>query len=280
MSYINEYRFINNQKNQNQNNHIRNNSSEKVFKRTPFLNYDKIYNQFLTTPYPPMYYKRFNKNNESQNQYNNNTINKEIRKQDIYEDEDNNQFINPQNYNNLEILNKNRINNYKTKNNYLNNNLDFKEELREERRTPRNKILNPSLINSNINYHYNNNIITENGENNRHYQLTNDSYNRYNNAIKNTDSNENELFNKRRNNNNFNIINTDNNRLGFSYDNIKEIKKNERYVSPIIAQIAKKNYLGDNPYTEKDQNLGNSMLKSNPILYPIDTYKFDFNRYI
>ena len=135
-------------------------------------------------------------------------------------------------------------------------------------------------MNSNLNYHYNNNIMTENGDNNRGYQLTNDYNNRYNNTIENTESNENEFINRRRINNNFNTINKENNRLGFSYDSLKEIKRNERYVSPIIAKIAKKNYLGDNPYTEKQQNLGNSMLKSNPILYPIDTYKFDFNRYI
>ena len=281
MSYINEYRLINNPKNESQNNYIRYNSSEKIFKKNPYLNYDKIYNQFLTTPYPPMYYQRFIKNNE--NQYNI-KIDKEINKKDIY-DEDNNQLIPPKNYNNFDILNQNRINSYNEKynkrNNYLNKNPALEEELRRvERRTPRNKILNPSLMNSNINYHYNNNIMTENGDINRGYQLTNDYNNRYNNTIENTESNENEFINRRRINNNFNTINKENNRLGFSYDSLKEIKRNERYVSPIIAKIAKKNYLGDNPYTEKQQNLGNSMLKSNPILYPIDTYKFDFNRYI
>ena len=261
--------------------YIRYNSSEKIFKKNPYLNYDKIYNQFLTTPYPPMYYQRFIKNNE--NQYNI-KIDKEINKKDIY-DEDNNQLIPPKNYNNFDILNQNRINSYNEKynkrNNYLNKNPALEEELRRvERRTPRNKILNPSLMNSNINYHYNNNIMTENGDINRGCQLTNDYNNRYNNTIENTESNENEFINRRRINNNFNTINKENNRLGFSYDSLKEIKRNERYVSPIIAKIAKKNYLGDNPYTEKQQNLGNSMLKSNPILYPIDTYKFDFNRYI
>ena len=281
MSYINEYRLINNPKNESQNNYIRYNSSEKIFKKNPYLNYDKIYNQFLTTPYPPMYYQRFIKNNE--NQYNI-KIDKEINKKDIY-DEDNNQLIPPKNYNNFDILNQNRINSYNEKYNkrniYLNKNPALEEELRRvERRTPRNKILNPSLMNSNINYHYNNNIMTENGDINRGYQLTNDYNNRYNNTIENTESNENEFINRRRINNNFNTINKENNRLGFSYDSLKEIKRNERYVSPIIAKIAKKNYLGDNPYTEKQQNLGNSMLKSNPILYPIDTYKFDFNRYI
>ena len=283
MSYINEYRFINNQQNQSQNNYIRNKSSERIIKRTSFINYDKIYNQFLTTPYPPMYYQRFNKNNE--NKYNN-KINKEISKQNIY-DENYNQFIPPQNYNNFDKLNQNKINSfnerYIKRNNYLNNNQALEEELRrEERRTPRNKNLNPSLISSNLNYHYNNNIMTENGDdNNKRYKLENNSFNRHTNKIKNIESNEDELIINRKNNNNFNEINNDyNNKLGFSYDNVKEIQRNEGYVSPIIAQIAKKNYLVDNPYTEKDQNLGHSMLKSNPILYPIDTYKFDFNRYI
>ena len=96
-------------------------------------------------------------------------------------------------------------------------------------------------MNSNINYHYNNNIMTENGDINRGCQLTNDYNNRYNNTIENTESNENEFINRRRINNNFNTINKENNRLGFSYDSLKEIKRNERYVSPIIAKIAKKN---------------------------------------
>ena len=35
-----------------------------------------------------------------------------------------------------------------------------------------------------------------------------------------------------------------------------------------------------NPYSDKNEYLGPSYLKNNPILYPISTYKFDFNRYI
>ena len=35
-----------------------------------------------------------------------------------------------------------------------------------------------------------------------------------------------------------------------------------------------------NPYSDKNEYLGPSYLIKNPILNPISTYKFDFNRYI
>ena len=61
-----------------------------------------------------------------------------------------------------------------------------------------------------------------------------------------------------------------------SLDNIQE----NEYISPVIAKIAKHNYLMRNPYTDKKEYLGPSRLKNNPILYPVITYKFDFNRFI
>lgn len=61
-----------------------------------------------------------------------------------------------------------------------------------------------------------------------------------------------------------------------SLDNIQE----NQYISPVIAKIAKHNYLMRNPYTDKKEYLGPSRLKNNPILYPVITYKFDFNRFI
>ncbi len=60
--------------------------------------------------------------------------------------------------------------------------------------------------------------------------------------------------------------------------NEEDLEKNE-YISAIITKIAKKNYLCQNPYTNKKEDLGPSMLQINPILYPIDSYKFDFDRY-
>lgn len=74
------------------------------------------------------------------------------------------------------------------------------------------------------------------------------------------------------------------NKLSLSYDvknrKNRRILEDNQYISPIIAKIAKHNYLIGNPYTSKEENLGPSMLKNNPILYPINTYKFDFDRYI
>ena len=56
--------------------------------------------------------------------------------------------------------------------------------------------------------------------------------------------------------------------------------ENNGYISPVIAKIAKHNYLMGNPFSDKNEYLGPSKLRNNPILYPISTYKFDFNRYI
>ena len=58
------------------------------------------------------------------------------------------------------------------------------------------------------------------------------------------------------------------------------LEYDNKYISPVVAKIAKHNYLMKNPYSEKDEYLGPSKLTNNPILYPISTYKFDFDRYI
>ena len=80
-----------------------------------------------------------------------------------------------------------------------------------------------------------------------------------------------------------------NNKLYLSYDTKRKDNLNSssdyldntsEYISPVIAKIAKHNYLMRNPYSDKNEYLGPSRLRNNPILYPISTYKFDFNRYI
>lgn len=274
MSYINEYKSIINGNNDIQNNYIRNNSSKHIIKRNNFINYDKLYNEFLTSHYPPMYYKRFNTDNDYQSK---NNINKLVN----YED-NNDKYRYPQNYNNYELLNKEGINNYNSninnENYYLNNNPILEEKINKKQiQTPN----NISFINPKENFHYNF-YDNADGEDNRNYQLTDNYINKYDNRINNKlESDEDKLFDKRINNENtYNTINYNNNRLGLSSDNIKETYRREGYVSPIIAQIAKKNYLSGNPYTDKKQNLGPTMLKTNPILYPIDTYKFDINKYL
>ena len=71
-------------------------------------------------------------------------------------------------------------------------------------------------------------------------------------------------------------------KMNISYDKRKKnyLNRNIEYISPVEAKIAKHNYLMKNPYTDKNEYLGPSKLRHNPILYPISTYKFDFNRYI
>ena len=278
MSYINDYNSLMIKPgNRIQNNYVRN-SSEDIFKRNKFVNYDKIYNQFLTSPYPPMYYKRSARYNDDL--YKIKSMNE---KENLVDKDINNyQYTHPQDYNEIRLLNQNKINSYNTKinneYNYLNNNKDLEEEIKKEPIYSRNKILDKSLINNSRNYHYNNyGNLTEyddiNINNNLDYQISNNINDKNTLDVKNS-------FHKMNNINNLNNIDINNNRLSVSNDKIRETYNNKGYVSPIIAQIAKKNYLENNPYSAKEQNLGPSMLKINPILYPIDTYKFDFNRYI
>lgn len=266
MSYINEYNSIRGYRNNRINNNYIRNNSEGSFKRNRFLNYDKIYNQFLTSPYPPMYYQRANRITPYQYQ----------KKLNIARSGDNYYQNNQSNeYNNLKLINPKSINDYEqntkinSKNNYLEINPSFEEE----------KIKNIKSV-GNENYHYKNEeYINQNQNINNRYDLSN-----HKNDIDMANSfdytNQKQILNKINKRDDLNIKDMDNNRLGLSYDNIRRSYNNKGYVSPIIAQIARKNYLGNNPYTDKEQNLGPTMLKNNPILFPIDTYKFDFNRYI
>ena len=289
MSYIND-KLRDNGRNNYQASYLRNNSEKNFLKRN-IVNYDKIYNKFLTSPYPPMYYQR--STIDSDNYYNNNY--KEFKESPVFINDNNNDKYNnnSNNYNNnyqyrqvqttndlnaldgeRNIIRNNSFNKeYKNKlneNNYVNNNDDsfYENEMRRKQYAERNG--NEKMNNDNINYHYNN-------------ELTEDKNIIYNyNAKKPYESNEEkENFNKRYNDKrNFNMMDMDNNNLYKSYDNTNERKRNPGYISPIITKIAKKNFLLENPYTDKEQSLGPSMLRNNPILYPIDTYKFDFNRYI
>ena len=95
------------------------------------------------------------------------------------------------------------------------------------------------------------------------------------------------IKNERDHNNSFYTNNND--KLYISYDmkrrnnnlnkSMSYIGENE-YISPVIAKIAKRNFLMNNPYSEKRENLGPTRLINNPILYPISTYKYDFDRYL
>ena len=279
MSYINDP-LRENKRNNFHNSYIRNNSDNNLIKKN-FINYDKIYNKFLISPYRPIYYNR--STIDFDNQYDNN-IYKEITKE--VNDDDNNNYLyrqaqtnNDLNTLDAQIKNNNFSRNIRNDYQYLNNNKFTENEMRRIQQTPSNERY------SNNNFHYNMNKdeinLNENVNNYNNYQLTEDSNIIHDYSKKNAyELNEKELFNKRNDNSaNLNTINN-NDKLHVSYDNIRERNNNRGYVSPIITQIAKKNFLGDNPYSDKEQNLGPTMLKNNPILYPIDTYKFDFNRYI
>ena len=58
------------------------------------------------------------------------------------------------------------------------------------------------------------------------------------------------------------------------------IDYDKEYISPVVAKNAKHHYLMRNPYTEKEEYLGPTSLTNNPILYPISTYKYDYERYL
>ena len=59
-----------------------------------------------------------------------------------------------------------------------------------------------------------------------------------------------------------------------------DIDYDNEYISPVVAKIAKHHYLMRNPYSDKKEYLGPTRLRNNPILYPISTYKYDYERYL
>jgi hypothetical protein len=309
MSYLRD-----NRRNNYQDNYFRNNS-EKKFSRRNFSNYDKIYNKFLISPYPPMYYQRSTIDLDNYyNIYNNNNNNIYDKESPEFNNEDSNrnnntnnnrnnnnylQYRQIQTTNDLNSLERERRNNSyntpeyknmnKNENNFIKDDSLFEDEIRRKQYSERNRNEEVKIIDNNNNYHYNkeqvsnDNVKMNNINKYDNYQLTEDVNNRYEYIMKkpNEPKEVNERNNNNNNNDNANFNSLDNNNLYQSYNNNVSVRKiNRGYISPIITKIAKKNFLGENPYTDKEQNLGPSMLKNNPILYPIDTYKFDFNRYI
>ena len=53
---------------------------------------------------------------------------------------------------------------------------------------------------------------------------------------------------------------------------------NMQYQGAEVGQINPKNFVSNNPYTDKNYTLGSSNLQQNPITHPINSYKFDYNR--
>ena len=281
MSYINKYNSINyDERNIFDKNNF---NEENFFRRHRFINYDKIYNRFLTSHYPPLYYKDSSVEIEVDN-LNKNKNFEEAHK--IYEDEGENIYKKRKQFeNNDYIYSLNEEQNYNNhnqdlKNDYYKNDFPLKEDKNQKikeslNENEQNKNENFQLYRSYNNYHYNNNKsdTIQNIKNYNNYKITESHYN-------NNQNNYNQRY--LRNNsfsNNRDLYNSDIN----SYDAFDESSRktnNKGYISPIITQIAKKNYLVDNPFTGKNQNLGPTTLKSNPIVYPINTYKIDLDRYM
>ena len=230
----------------------------------------KINNKFLINPYlvrNSRYINALNNINyikEEKKYFNNNYNNiqniqesiKENKKEVVY---DKSNELN--NYLNLEDSHDDNINN---------NNINKKENTIKNVKSIRNKIFNEENKNGykedyKINLLKNNKIKEFPKIESKYIHNTIERPIEYNIIYKN---NDNDMY-----------YSNNNNRLSLSYD-IKRRKFDDQYISPVIAKIAKHNYLMRNPYSDKEQYLGPSHLKNNPILYPISTYKFDFNRYI
>ena len=267
-------KYLNNYKNKS----YKHSSTDNIFQNKKGKSLHKIYNKFLVNPYLVRNSRYRNAlNNINQTQDNNN------RYKNIYD------YINRKEEENKEDKKEPIINN-----------------INEELNTPLNNNFNHIFPNININKEDNmvNNIksIRQNFLNETNKNKNQEEYKNYLINNINVNKNDESEFPKIKNNN-FNIIErpieynindrndhndiyftNNNNKLSLSYDvkNRKDIRNiiGNQYISPIIAKIAKHNYLMRNPYSYKDEYLGPTSLKNNPILYPISTYKFDFNRYI
>jgi len=267
-------KYLNNYKNKS----YKHSSTDNIFQNKKGKSLHKIYNKFLVNPYLVRNSRYRNAlNNINQTQDNNN------RYKNIYD------YINRKEEENKEDKKEPIINN-----------------INEELNTPLNNNFNHIFPNININKEDNkvNNIKSirqnflnetnknKNQEEYKNYLINNINVNKYDESefpkIKNNNFNIIERpieynINDRNDHNDIYFTNN-NNKLSLSYDvkNRKDIRNiiGNQYISPIIAKIAKHNYLMRNPYSYKDEYLGPTSLKNNPILYPISTYKFDFNRYI
>jgi hypothetical protein len=81
-------------------------------------------------------------------------------------------------------------------------------------------------------------------------------------------------------NNYYDIRNYNYNNKSWQYNpyynqNYKYVESRDKQYSPVKDNIARVHYLTENPYTNKNENLGNTQLKHNPVVYPIDVYNYD-----
>lgn len=267
-------KYLNNYKNKSYNH----SSTDDIFQNKKGKSLHKIYNKFLVNPYLVRNSRYRNAlNNINQTQDNNN------RYKNIYD------YINRKEEKNNEDKNESIINNSnKELNTPLNNNFNHIFPNINNKQDDNIVSKNKSIRNNFFNEANKN----KNQEEYKNYPINNINVNKYNDIefpkIKNNNFNTIERpieynINDKSDHNDIYFTNN-NNKLSLSYDvkNRKDIRNiiGNQYISPIIAKIAKHNYLMRNPYSYKDEYLGPTSLKNNPILYPISTYKFDFNRYI
>lgn len=284
MEYYNEQETPNHKVIQIKNfNHFKNNSykhssTDNIFKNKKGDTLHKLYNKFLVNPYliRNSRYKLAINNNinftQDENNYKNNNNYNQTNEKEIYEDKKEMIQNMPNNINKIENEKNNNIN-------FPNINNFQKENLIKSPKNIRKQILkeeNKSLYSED---EYKNNTINKN-ENIEFPKINNNNL-KFNYKAIERPIEYNVVY---KNNNNDIYYSNNKNKLSLSYDiknrkNFKNIEEN-LYISPIIAKIAKHNYLMRNPYSDKDEHLGPSYLINNPILYPISTYKFDFNRYI
>jgi hypothetical protein len=267
-------------------------STDNIFLNKNVNNLHKIYNKFLVNPYlirNSRYQNAVNDYNQSQ-EYKYNKFfyyNKKNEKRNF--SEENEDFIKSQkpefnipysyetNHKSIDTVPQNEGSILPNiKNNQSNNDNSFqKDEI----------IFHPKIKNI-INNEENKNIYQEEYKTKPLYNKNEQEFPQIKNNLKyNTIERPIEYnINHSKNSDNDIYLINNRNKLSLSYDiknrKNKRIFEDKQYISPIIAKIAKHNYLIENPYTNKEENLGPSMLKNNPILYPINTYKFDFDRYI
>ena len=292
MEYYNEQQQTPNHKliqikniNHFKNNSYKHSSTDNIFQNKKGDTLHKLYNKFLVNPYlirnsryqialnnNKINFLNFTQDGNNQKKNYNNKINQTSEKE-IFEDKK--EMI-------QDKSNTNDINNNNNIENEKNNNINFPNINNYQRE---NLIKSPNNIRKQILNEENKNLYPEDNpinkyDNMKFPKINNNNY-KFNYKEIERPIEYNVIY---KNNNNDMFFSNNKNKLSLSYDiknrnNFKNIDEN-LYISPIIAKIAKHNYLMGNPYSDKNEYLGPSYLKNNPILYPISTYKFDFNRYI
>ena len=271
-------------------------STDNIFQTEKMINLHKIYNKFLVNPYlirKKRYQNALNDFNQKNNNYylyNYNNYNKtfedkneelknkpfalntplsyELEHKSTYEDNHTNNI----NFPNISDKNKKSLT--------QNDNIVLIPKIKEEKLDLDYKNRNKEIYKTNLNKNkFYNGINDVKGEDNNIFPKIIQDNKRYNTIERPIEYNIN--YN---NNSNDIYFTNNNNKLSLSYDinkkrNMRNYITGKQYISPIITKIAKHNYLMGNPYSDKDENLGPSMLENNPILYPVSTYKFDFNRF-